>query len=197
MDGDGQAGALERRDGEIPPRALAAAGDVEHAVGARLGDRDQRRGEVAGVCGTAELVVDYRDLVALGAEPQHRVDEVLAVRAEHPRGADDRVRRRRGGLDGALAGELRAPVGADRAGRRGFLVGRGRVAREHVVGRDVHDVRAHLGRRRRDVAGAVAVDQRRLRLGGLGAVDVGPGGAVDHRVRLRRRPRRGARLRNP
>ena len=52
---------------------------------------DQRRREMAGVGRAAELVVDDRDLVALGAEPEHRVDEVLAVRAEHPRRADDRV----------------------------------------------------------------------------------------------------------
>ena len=88
-----------------------------------LGDLHQRRREMAGVGRAAELVVDHRDLVALGAEPQHRVDEVLAVRAEHPRGADDRVdratRRHR-----ELARELGAPVGADRAGRRVLAVRR-------------------------------------------------------------------------
>ena len=42
----------------------------------------------------------------------------------------------------------------------------------------MHDV----GRRGGDVAGGGAVDPRRARLVGLGAVDVGPGGAVDHRV---------------
>ena len=48
----------------------------------------------------------------------------------------------------------------------------------------MHHVRADRGGRGRHVAGAVAVDQRRLRLRGFGTVDVGPGGAVDHRVGL-------------
>ena len=44
-----------------------------------------------------------------------------------------------------------------------------------------------LGGRARDVARAVAVDRGRGGLGRLGAVDVGPRGAVDHRARLGRR----------
>ena len=51
----------------------------------------------------------------------------------------------------------------------------------------MHDARAGLGGRARDVARAFAVDGRRRGLGRLGAVDVGPRGAVDHRARLRRR----------
>jgi hypothetical protein len=48
----------------------------------------------------------------------------------------------------------------------------------------VHEPRADLGRRARHVARAGAVDRGRRGLGGLGAVDVGPRGAVDHRARL-------------
>jgi hypothetical protein len=54
------------------------------------------------------------------------------------------------------------------------------LAVEHVVGRDVHDPRARLGGRPRDVPGAVGVDRRGRGLGRLGRVDVGPRRAVDH-----------------
>ena len=77
-------------------------------------------GEVAGVCGTAELVVDYA-YVALGAEAQHRVDEVLAVRANTmPRGASRATRARRP----RRRRRASSAVCADRAGRGGFLVWR-------------------------------------------------------------------------
>ena len=86
-------------------------------VASRSASVDQRRGEMAGPGRAALLVGDDLDRVALGGEPQDRVDEVLAVGAEQPRGARDRVVRvRRGDL--ALAGELRAAVGRARAGRR-------------------------------------------------------------------------------
>jgi hypothetical protein len=61
------------------------------------------------------------------------------------------------------------------------------LAVEDVVGGDVDDARAGLGRRLGDVARAVAVDGGRRGLRRLGAVDVGPGGAVDDRARLGRR----------
>ena len=105
--------------------------------------------------------------------------------AEQPGGADDRVRAGAARGDGALAGELRAPVGRARAGRVGLARRARRVAVEDVVGRDVDDGAPARPRRRRDVAGAVAVDRGRRRLLGLGAVDVGPGRAVDDRVGAR------------
>ena len=46
----------------------------------------------------------------------------------------------------------------------------------------MHEQGAGLGRRGGDVARAVAVDGGRRGLLGLGAVDVGPGRAVDHGV---------------
>jgi hypothetical protein len=66
-----------------------------------------------------------------------------------------------------------------------------RGAGEHVVRRDVHGERARGGGGPRDETGAGAVDPRGLRLGGLRAVDVGPGGAVDHRIGARGADRPG------
>ena len=45
-------------------------------------------GEVPDVGRAAALVGDDRDLVALGSEPEHRADEVVAGRAEEPRAPD-------------------------------------------------------------------------------------------------------------
>ena len=110
--------AVEDLDGELVPRARAAPAGVEQAdVALALGDLDERGGEVARPRRPAALVGDDGDLVALGAEPQHRRDEVRAARAEQPRGADDRVLGVRLG-DRALAGELRAAVGLQRRRRR-------------------------------------------------------------------------------
>ena len=153
-------------------------------VGAALGDLDERGREVAGVRRAADLVVDDGDLVALGAEPQHRVDEVAAVRAEQPRGADDRgaaarPRRRRARR---RASSARRPSAARSAASSAY--GSARVAVEDVVGRDVDDERAGLGRRGATLPAPAPLIGGRRGLVGLGAVDVGPGGAVDHRVGL-------------
>ena len=134
----------------------------------------------------ADLVGDDADLVALVAEREHRVDEVAPAGAEQPGGAHDRVLVGGGG-DLLLAGQLRATIGADRVHRVGLQPRLALGAVEDVVGRDVHDARTALGGRARDIARAVAVDGGRGGLGRLGAVDVGPRGAVDHRARLGRR----------
>ena len=110
-----------------------AAGDVQDAGQAALGDVDQRGREVAGVGRAAGLVVDHGDLVALGADAAHRVDEVLAVRAEDPGGANDRAAGPPAVGHRLLAGELGAPVGALRAGRGGLGVRLARRAVEDVV----------------------------------------------------------------
>ena len=119
-------------------------------------------------------------------EPQHGGDEVAAVRAEQPGGADDRVRAGRRGGDGLLAGELGAAVGALRhRSRPTRCTASARVAVEDVVRRDLDDERAGALRGGRDVAGGGAVELGRRGLVRLRAVDVGPRGAVDHRVRAR------------
>ena len=85
---------------------------------------DERVREVAGERRAADLVVDDAELVALAREPQHGGDEVAAVGAEQPGGADDRVRAGRGGGDRVLAGELGAAVARSAA----------RVAADSVYG---------------------------------------------------------------
>ncbi len=163
------------------------------------GDLLRGRREVAGVGRAAALVVDDGDLVALGAEAQHRPDEVVADRPEEPRGAHDP-----GPLAGRrLAVELRAAVGAERMGRVGLEVGLALGAVEDVVAREVDERRAERG----DVLRPADVRRRRTLRVVLGAVDVGPGGGVQDElepwpIRLGRRradvpalPGQGDRLR--
>src|SRR5581483_10300641 len=97
---------------ELGPRAVPAAGDVMDALLER-DDRPRRRGEMPDVGRAAALVVDHRHLVPLGAEPEHRPDEVVPGRSEQPRRADDPAV-----ADLPLAVQLRPAVD----GERGRLV---------------------------------------------------------------------------
>ena len=101
-----------------------------------------------------------------------------------------------GGRGRLLAGQLGAAVGRERRRLVALDVGRALGAVEDVVAGDVDDAGADLGGGRGDVAGAGAVDREGRLLGVLGAVDVGPGGAVDDdvgplEVELLRQRRRG------
>ena len=164
-----EAGLLEDRLGEVGPGRVAVGGDVVDAVRQEQ-DLTRRGGEVADVGRRPPLVVDDRDLVPLLAEPQHRTHEVVAGRAEEPRGADDpRPLARRG-----LAVELRPPVGGLRVRPVRLDVRLRASAVEDVVGREVDERRAESGdvRRPADVDGGGALRVR------LGAVDVRPGSGV-------------------
>ena len=99
------------------------------------------RGEVADVGRGAALVVDDRDLVPLGAEAQHRAQEVVPGRAEEPRRAHDPgpLARRR------LAVELRAAVAPTRVRAVRLDVRLALAAVEDVVGREVDERRAERG----------------------------------------------------
>ena len=126
------------------------------------------------------------------ASAQHRRDEVAAARAEQPRGAHDRVPRR-GGEHRALAGELacaRRPCCG--AGRIGLDVRPRRACRRRRSrSRRGRAARPRRARRAARCPAPVAVDRERRRLVGLGAVDVGPRGAVDdHLGRALGRPPR-------
>ncbi len=128
------------------------------------------------------LVGDHVERVAFGGQPQDGVDEVRAVPAVEPGGAQDPGPVGQLGAHGPLAGGLGPAVGA--AGRdRGVLgVGLGRVAGEDVVGGDLQQPRPGRRAGAGQGRGADGVDGERRRLVGLGAVDVGEGRAVDDDV---------------
>ena len=131
------------------------------------------------------------------ARPQHRRDEVApvrrrtATRCARPRAA---ARRRAPGARRRAWSARRPSAGRSGRTRRRAAARRPRragVAVEHVVGRDVHERRRRPPpRRARGCRRRRALTARAARAWRLGAVDVGPGGAVDDRVgRARARAR--------
>ena len=167
-------------------------------IGARFARiRDQLPGDlqaglrdVGGRRRPAHLVGDDGQPVALCPQPQHGLDEIRAMRRDHPGGAQDRVGPA-GGAHALFSRELGAAIGVLRGNRVCFDPRVRAAAREDVIGRDMHQrdaaCRAGLrhGRRR------VPVDGRSLGLVLLGAVDGGPGGGVDHRAGVMRLYRGG------
>ena len=121
-------------------------------------------------------------LRALGAKPQHGANEIRAVRAEHPRRAQDQMLRA-GAAHQTLALFLAPPIDIERSDRIVLPIGRSLRPVEHIVGGDLDE--GHVGRggglgeHRRPVAiGA----QRRIDVG-LGLIDGGIARGVDDRRR--------------
>src|SRR5688572_11640531 len=78
-------GLLEDRLRELGPAARAGGREVpDTRLRARIHELADRRSEMGDVRRRAALVVDDRDLVPLGAEPEHRPQEVVSGGAEEP-----------------------------------------------------------------------------------------------------------------
>jgi hypothetical protein len=163
---------FEDRVGELGPGALAFSGEVPGP--ARPVDQfPDRGGQMPNVGRAAALVVDHRNLGALGPEPEHRPDEVIARRPVEPGAADNPAV-----ADQPLALEFRTAVGRDRSRLVRLEVGLALGAVEDVVGREVDDGRPELN----NVVGSGNIDSRGLIGLGLGTVDVGPGGRVEDEI---------------
>ena len=93
--------------------------------------------------GPPGLVVDDAKLVALGAEPEHGLDEIGAERTIDPGCAQDQVLAV-ARADGALAGFLAARIGALRIDLVLLVVGNAGRAVEHIVGGDVDERQVRL-----------------------------------------------------
>ena len=102
---------------------------------AAFGDGNQGGGDVGGGGGRTVLVGNDAEAVALAAEAEHGFDEVAAVRAEHPGGAQDDVART--GCGGLFACQLAFAVHALRVDGIGFAVGCLGRAVEHIIGGNV------------------------------------------------------------
>ncbi len=188
--------------GEAVPGGVRRAGEVEQTEGlvARRRRQKSRRhardgiGEVRGEGRRAVLVGDDADLLPLLREPQHRLDEVRAIRAADPGGADHRAARI-GGEHGPLPRFLGRAIDAERAGRIGLGIRAALEPVEDIVGGEMHEGRAARSRRGGEPAGAGRVHRLgQLRLV-LRAVHGGVGGGVDDEVgrgRFHRRRDAGA-----
>ncbi len=141
-------------------------------------DRPDRPGDVEGRGGAAGLVVHHRQGVALGAEAQHGADEVGAPGAEDPGRAEDDGARVQGG-DGDLAGGLGGAVDAYRSDRVILAVGPVKPAVEDVVRGDVDEGNAALGAGPGEGGGAQRIGRPGLCGAGLRGVHRRPGAGVD------------------
>ena len=185
LDAAGDPGLLEDRLGEVGPGALALRGQVVDAERqARVDDLARGGSQVADVGGAAELVGDDAHLVALLGEAQHGAHEVGARPAEEPGGAQHPGVAAHQGC--GLAAELRAAVDALRAGAVALDVRGALRPVEDVVGGVVDE---RLADRCHVLRAADVRDRGALRVV-LGAVDVRPGGGVQHDVHLGQPDRR-------
>ena len=133
----------------------------------------RHRGDVGGQGRAAPLVGDDGDLVSLGRQASHGLDEVRAEGAEHPRCPKDGRGATRA-LHRLLACRLAGAVDAERAAGIGLDVGVGLVTVEHVIGGDMHE-REGLRRRRQLAISATASRLRRKAASGsLSALDPPP-----------------------
>lgn len=166
-------------DGEVEPRAHALVGEVVDArvpFGCLDNGEDSRR-EVSRVGGRADLVEDDTQSVALQAQANHSLHEVVAVGRIEPCGAEyDRVGAMR--EQSLFACQFGATVGSARRNGVALAAGNPALTGEDVVGADVDD----LGTCRGKVLHGVGIDEQRGRFVLLRLVHVGVGGAVDNQV---------------
>ena len=177
-------GVVARRGEDLADELVPAHRTlVRHVMDARPavdGESVKRWRQVGGERGLAALVVDEREgLIGIRRETQHQLDHVVAVLPAHPRRSSDRRTRPRR----QLAGELRAAVHRLRVGDVVLAIRAVERAVEHIVGADVHEVRAHEFAGRRQVPDRIAVHRKGHGLVGLTGVDGGVGSSVDHRIR--------------
>ena len=139
-----------------------------------LEQRTRRLGQMPHERRGTPLVVDDRHLVLLGAQIEHRPNEVRAHPAEEPGRANDPAV-----LHLALASELRAPVLRNRPRLVRLDIRLGLAAVEDIVGREIDDRSAQ----RSDISGSLDVDTRCALGVSLGSVDIGPSRGVENKIR--------------
>ena len=141
-------------------------------------------GQIHRVGGVAALIVDHFQLAELLAGVDNGLDEVLAVVAVQPCRTHDEVAVAEL-LHIVLTHELGGAVGADGAGLRGFVLRNTAVlaAREHIVGRDMHQTGTGLFGGLRQIAGPEGVCLEGGVMVHLAAVHIGVGSAVDDDIR--------------
>ena len=147
-----------------------------------LRDLRDRAGDVRRAGRGADLVGDDPQHRALSGEAQHRLDEIVPVRAVDPGGAQDNVLAQRL-AHGALAGLLARAVNPQRIDRIVLSVGAALGAVEDIIGRDMDQRNAGFAARRRDIGRSDAIGGPSGIGLALGAVHRRIGGGVDDDVR--------------
>ncbi len=140
-------------------------------------------GDVAGVGRTAPLVVDDAQLSALGGQTTHGIQKIMSLQGVDPARSQDEIHVARG-ADRPFAGQLAAPVDAERRRRSALAVGSVRASVEHVVGRVVDEPRSGPARCRGHDPGSLGVHALGNVVLRFGAVDGRIGRGVDHEIGL-------------
>ena len=173
---------------KVEPGGHALVGVVINAVVAldhSLGyDIKYDAGEVGSVGRSSDLVEHYFYLLLRLREMQHRLEEILAVRAVKPRGTEDEIVTTFF-ENGLFAAELGRTINA--RGRTFLVLAAGRVvgiATENVVRGDVDEITSHFLHRDGQVSHGVVVNQFAPLGVRLCTIYVGVGRAVDDDINL-------------
>src|SRR5947199_32726 len=177
---------LEDQPRELVPGAAALAGRVvEPRWSLEREDADLGR-EVRREGGGQDLVVDDAHLVPLARGLEHGVDEIAALRAARPEAVEARGAHHLMVAavvqDRVLAGQLGDGVDIQRVRAVGLHVGGALRPVEDVVRADVHQPRAEVPARARQVPRGGPVQRERPLGLRLAAWQVVEGGRVDHYV---------------
>jgi len=167
-------------NGKTVPRRVAGVDRVHQTGGARVDQIEDGVSEIVTKGGAAALVV--HDLQPAGAPIDlcpHGLDEVAAVVAVEPGGANDEIRFHASSV--LLAAQLGTAIGTHGPDRVLLRVGTIAIAGEDIVGGDLDEPGADPVAGRCQVAHRGAVDRQRQPLVGFAVVDRGEGGAVDDR----------------
>src|SRR5215211_3890026 len=176
-------GKLKDRLGELEPRALARARQVQHARRAGL-DRLQEGGREVACVGRAQPLVRHHPERAAGASPlDHPGDEVAALRGApveaEEGGAPYHDRTGSVGERALLARQLGDGVDAPRLRAVELRIRLAPRAGEDVVRAEMDEPRSRLGAALREALHGTGVHLERAVLLALADLDVVEGGAVE------------------
>ena len=147
---------------------------------AAFDDGEYRFGKVACICWCAHLVEDHSQLWFFCSEAKHCEQEVFAVFAVEPRGAENQVMAYCGGV---LSGQLGAAIGAGGVGLQLFAAGGVmRGSAKDIVGGEVYQRTADGLHGLGHISYGVAVDAQRCSFVALCFVYIGVGGAVHYQA---------------
>jgi hypothetical protein len=128
------------------------------------------------------LIVYNPQLRSFARDSRYRTQKVPAFRRIDPGRADDQAGPTCG-LHGSLAGKLACPVDGERSGRIILAPAALAAAIVHVVGRQLHEWYAAIGRPTRHHAGTFGVDCEGQVALVLGAIDIAIRCRIDDQVR--------------
>ena len=171
------------RTGKLVPGTVPRAGEVDHSAQVQTQHPCHGISQIARMCRTPTLVRHNAKLRLRVRELHHRFDEVLPMRAVHP-GAPHHERVRTIGERAPLPFQLGPAVGVQRVGLVRLPVGRVLLPVKDVIGREVDEPGARLGRGSGHPFRSLGVDGHRNGRVSLRPVNIGIRRGMDHHLGL-------------